>query len=448
MSQTSSPTPTRRDEPIIIASLAREQGITGVHTHVRQLREFLAPSDASVTLVTPHSWAERSLLRRLALVPLFGVGPVLERVWRPAHVWWYRTSHEWVLRRALRTRLAGLGACVVYAQCPPSAHAALRAREGPHQRVVLAVHFRISQSDEWADKGYITRGDRLYGSIRRLERRTVPAVDGLVFVSSWARSALHTWMPEAANVPGVVIQNFVRAVPQRAVAHRGDLVSVGNLDRVKNHRYLLRVLAAARERGVRYNLDVFGEGIERGHLVALAAELGIVDQVRLCGFQRDAPRLLPGYRLYVHASYSESSSLAIMEAMGAGLPVISSDAGALPELFDDPEHGRFWPIDDPQRGAEILIDFLESEVEVRRAGRAALDKFRSDYDAEVVAPRLVSFLRSAPATTIDGPSLVAPASPDERRDLPTDISTQPTRVRPKVDPKASGSLEVNEVGGR
>lgn len=398
------------DEPIIIASLAREQGITGVHTHVRQLLEFLALSDADVTQVTPHSWAGRSLVRRLTLVPLFGVRPLLERVHGPAHVWWYRTSHEWFLRRALRSRLADLGPCVVYAQCPPSARAALRARRGRHQRVVLAVHFRISQSDEWADKGLITRGGRLYRSIRDLERRTVPAVDGLVFVSSWARSAVRQWMPDVVRVPGAVIPNFVRAIPEQAVAPRADLVSVGNLEAVKNHRYLFRVLAAARERGFRYTLDVFGEGVEEPNLLALAAELGIEDQVRLCGFRRDVPQLLPGYRLYVHASYSESSSLAIMEAMGAGLPVVSSDAGALPELFEDTEHGRFWPIDDPQRGADILVDLLESEEELRRAGRAAREKFRTDYDADVVAPRLVAFLRSAPIVTTDG-STTAPEQP-------------------------------------
>ena len=158
------------------------------------------------------------------------------------------------------------------------------------------------------------------------------------------------WMPEAARVPGVVIPNFVRAVPEHAVARRGDLVSVGNLEAIKNHRYLLRVLAVARQRGFRYTLDVFGEGVERGNLLALAAELGIDDQVRLRGFRRDVPRVLPGYRLYVHASYSESLPLAIMEAMGAGLPVVSSDAGGVPELFDDPEQGRFWPHRRPTAG--------------------------------------------------------------------------------------------------
>lgn len=438
---------TTRDGPIIIASLAREQGITGVHTHVHQLREFLARSDGAVSQVTPHSWAGRSPVRRLALGALFGVRPLLERVSGPAHVWWYRTSHEWFLRRALRSRLHTLGPCVVYAQCPPSAHAALKARTGPEQRVVLAVHFRISQSDEWTDKGHIVRGGRLYRSIRDLERRTVPAVDGLVFVSSWARAALCEWMPDATRVRGVVIPNFVRAVAEAAVTQRGDLVSVGSLEAIKNHRYLLRVLVAARQRGLRYTLDVFGEGVERGNLLALVAELGLGDQVRLCGFRQDVPHLLPGYRLYVHASYSESSSLAIMEAMGAGLPVVSSDAGALPELFEEPAHGRFWPIDDPQRGAEILIDFLESEEEVRRAGRAALEKFRSDYDAEVVAPRLVSFLRFGAVVAIAG----SPATPHMSRRCD---ATAPRGHRQAVDQHAtdgrlapSGSSKVKAVEG-
>ena len=176
---------------------------------------------------------------------------------------------------------------------------------------------------------------------------------------------------------------------------------------------------------------MFGEGVERGNLLALVAELGIDDQVRLCGFRQDVPHLLPGYRLYVHASYSESSSLAIMEAMGAGLPVVSSDAGALPELFEDPEHGRFWPIDDPQRGAEILIDFLESEQELRRAGRAALEKFRSDYDAEVVAPRLVSFLRRG-VVAIDGPSATPYTSPRCARRRLAGITRQRTSTRRTV----------------
>lgn len=382
---------------LVIATVARERGITGVHTHVRQLRSYLARSGGTADLVTPHSWAEGAPWRRVALVPLFGARVVLERVWGPANVWWYRSSHEYFLRRALRSRLGREGPCTVYAQCPVSARAALAARRGPDQRVVLAVHFRISQADEWADKGQIRRGGRVYRWVRDTEREVLPKVDGLVFVSSWARSAVQEWMPEVDRVPGTVVHNFVnRPGVAGHPARAGDLVSVGNLEAVKNHRYLLRVLAAAREKGYVYTLDVFGEGVERARLLALADELGIGDQVRLHGFRSDVQERLPAYTAYVHASYSESSSLAIMEAMAVGLPVVSSRAGALSELFDDPREGRFWPIDDPEEAARVLIGLMESPEELGRAGNAAREKFSRDYDADVVAPRLLAFLGAGP----------------------------------------------------
>lgn len=385
--------------PLVIATVARERGITGVHTHVRQLREYLARTGGSTELVTPHSWAERSVWRKVLLMPLFGVRVALERLYGPANVWWYRTSHEFVLRQVLRRRLSGEEACTVYAQCPVSARAALAARSGPHQRVVLAVHFRVSQADEWADKGQIRRDGRVYRWIRATEREVVPDVDGLVFVSSWARAAVQAWLPEVDRVSATVIPNFVAAPDVADGPEAGTgLVTVGNLEAVKNHRYLLRVLAAARHKGYVYSLDVFGEGVERARLVALAHELGVSDQVRLHGFCPDVQARLPGYQAYVHASYSESSSLAIMEAMAVGLPVISSRIGALGELFDDPEHGRFWPIDDAEDGARILIQLMESRDELERAGRAAKKKFQRDYDADVVAPRLLNFLEPPPVT--------------------------------------------------
>jgi glycosyltransferase involved in cell wall biosynthesis len=301
----------------------------------------------------------------------------------------------------------------VYAQCPVSARAALAARSGPQQRVVLAVHFRISQSDEWADKGQIARGGRVYRWIRRTEREVVPAVDGVVFVSAWAAAAVRSWMPEMDRASSTVIGNFVQDPGSPSTARAattgtgasatavppvsGDLVSVGNLEAVKNHRYLLRILAAARRAGHAYTLDVFGEGVERARLLALAEELGVGGQVRLRGFCSDVQDRLPGYRAYVHASYSESSSLAIMEAMAVGLPVLSGDAGALVELFEDPTEGRFWPLDDPEAAARALVDLMEAPAELDRAGRAARRRFLRDYDADTVAPRLLSFLTAARA---------------------------------------------------
>ena len=137
------------------------------------------------------------------------------RISPAAAVGWYRYGHEVFIRGALRRHLARAGDCVVYAQCPLSARAALKVRRGPHQRVVMAVHFRISQADEFAETGEIPRGGRVFRAIRRTEREVIPRVDGLVYVSRWARDALTNWLPAAAPVPAAVIGNFVTAVPAR-----------------------------------------------------------------------------------------------------------------------------------------------------------------------------------------------------------------------------------------
>jgi glycosyltransferase involved in cell wall biosynthesis len=389
--------------PIVIATALREEGITGVHTHVRQLRRYLAAQGTPATLLTPFSWGGQ------LCVPVFGVRPLLHRVSRPAGVAWYRYWHEVFLRQALRRHLATAGPCVVYAQGPPEARAALRARRGPHQRVVLAVHFRTSQADEWADKNDIARGGTVFRAIRRTERRVLPRVDGLVYVSGWARRAVLGWLPEARPVPSAVIGNFVAPLePEPHPAPQADLVTIGNLDLVKNHRYLLTVLAEARRRGQKLTLDIYGQGPCRRDLEQQIRDLELEQQVRLRGFRADLREFLPGYRAYVHASYSESSSLAIMETMAAGLPVVAGDIGPLAELCDEGVEGRFWPLDDPARAAQVLLGLLDSETERVAAGRAARDRFRRDFDATVMGPRLVSFLLGEHAS---GPSPSPSPSP-------------------------------------
>ena len=376
--------------------MLREEGITGVHTHVRELRQYLGRVGVDAPVVTPFSW-----FRALA-APVFGLRRVVERCSRAAGVAWYRYWHEVFLYHALRRRLAGLGDCIVYAQDPPAARAALRARQGRHQRVILAVHFRISQSDEWADKEQITRGGTVFQRIRRTERQVIPQVDGIVYVSKWAREALLGWFPEAVAVPATVIFNFVAPLNSTpGITERlGDLVSVGNLDFVKNHRYLLEVLAETRAAGQAFTLDVFGEGPLHNELVRQIKALGLDDHVRLRGFRPDVRTLLPGYRAYVHASYSESSSLAIIEAMAAGLPIVAGNIGPIAELFDDGVEGRYWPLDNPIQAAAVVIDLLGCEPARLKASDSATERFRREFDADHVAPRLYRFLLE-PTDTVD-----------------------------------------------
>ena len=375
------------DRHIVIASMLREEGRTGVHTHVRQLRGYLAGRGAPAAIVTPFSWSAP------LAVPVFGLRYPVALCNKPAGVAWYRPWHSVFLTRALRRSLAQTDECVIYAQDPLAARAALRARQGPHQRVALAVHFRISQSDEWADKHQLERGDAVYRAIRRVEREVLPAVDGIVFVSEWARDALVRWCPEVDAVPYAVITNFVKAHDAPPPGERlADLVTIGHLEPVKNHRYLLDILAEARRRGRAVSLDIFGEGPLRRELVEQIRSLRLQDQVRLRGFRTDVRELLPRYQAYAHTSYSESSSLAIIESMAAGLPILAAAIGPIAELCDDGVEARFWPLDDPGRAAAIMLELLDDDRARRAASEAATDRFRRDFDAEIVAPRLRSFL--------------------------------------------------------
>ena len=101
---------------------------------------------------------------------MFGVRLLLERYSGAASVLWYRHWHEIFLRKALRKRLAGIGDSVIYAQGPLEAQAALLARRGSHQRVVMAVHFQISQANEWVGKRYIQSDGHVFRAIRGSKR--------------------------------------------------------------------------------------------------------------------------------------------------------------------------------------------------------------------------------------------------------------------------------------
>lgn len=373
--------------PLVISSLLRPEGETGVHTHIRELRRFLDHQGVASTLVTPFSW------QPALSAPVFAVRLALAHLSTSASVMWYRHFHEVFLRKALRRRLQRMSNTVIYTQSPVEARAALLARRGPEQRVVMAVHFQTSQADEWARKKQITPDGRVYKSIRLLEREVIPRLDGIVYVSESAQRELLTWLPQAERVQSKVIPNFIGPPPEPSGGVLlGDLVTVGGLEIAKNHRFLLEVLASANKAGRRLTLDIYGDGVCRKGLERLAGELGIVDQVRFRGFRRDIRELLRRYRIYVHASYAEASPFAIIEAMSVGLPIVAHSIGGIPELCNDGVEGRYWHIDNQDKAASVLIDLLDSDLSRATLGAAAAARFRRDFESNIVAPRLYSFL--------------------------------------------------------
>ncbi|WP_341240480.1 glycosyltransferase family 4 protein [uncultured Nocardioides sp.] len=406
--------PSTESLQVVVATVMRREGGSGVQTHVRTVVEHLEATGLPVRVVSPFE-ATSPLVRpvfaaRLALQPLSGA----------AGVWWYRHWHTAYLRAALDPVLeaarAGAGRPVVYAQCPGSALAALDVREraGGCEPVVMAVHFNISEADEWAGKGEISAGGRVFRAIRELEARVLPRLDGLVFVSEAARRDCLARVPAAAGVPAVVVPNAVPALPAPPASAPGaaapvrDLVTVGSVEPRKNQGFLLEVLAEARSRGRPCTLTVVGDGPQRHELQRRSRTLGVEADVRMVGHRTDVPAWLAGHRVYCHAALTESFGIALAEAMRSGLPVLAGAVGGIPEVVRDGVEGRHWPLDDVAAATDLLLDLLDDEEARERMGRAGAARAADELGTHVVVPRLVDFLGSLSVRPARAPTGGAP----------------------------------------
>ncbi len=167
---------------------------------------------------------------------------------------------------------------------------------------------------------------------------------------------------------------------------RPVVLYVGRLEREKRLPVVLDAFAMVlRER--KAHLMLVGVGNCRDALERQVVRLGIRKDVTFTGFVADV--LLPDlYRkadVFVMASVAELQSIATMEAMASGLPVIAADAMALPELVHDGENGYLFPPDDASALAERLNRVLDDPTLRARMGKESLNIIRVHRPEQTVA---------------------------------------------------------------
>jgi glycosyltransferase involved in cell wall biosynthesis len=164
------------------------------------------------------------------------------------------------------------------------------------------------------------------------------------------------------------------------------LVSVGNLYFVKGYDILLRALSRLDpEDTASWCLAIAGRGEEEPALRAQAAELGLSSQVRFLGFRTDVGDILAAANLFVLPSRSESHPLAVLEAMLAGLPIIASSVGGVPDTIRHDKEGLLVPPVDPEALAAAIQDLISDPCRRARLGKAASDRARRHFTVEVMA---------------------------------------------------------------
>lgn len=126
---------------------------------------------------------------------------------------------------------------------------------------------------------------------------------------------------------------------------RARIITVGSLKPQKNHALLIRGFARMRRPGAK--LMILGEGPLRGDLEALAVELGIADDVIMPGFALDPWPYYASASLFVLSSDYEGFANVVLEALAAGLPVVSTDCRSGPaDILDRGKFGSLVPVGD------------------------------------------------------------------------------------------------------
>ncbi len=141
------------------------------------------------------------------------------------------------------------------------------------------------------------------------------------------------------------------------------IVMVARFSRQKDHATLLRAVALLRGHGLHPKVRLAGGGkpLHRKPVEALAAKLGLSQQVEFLGVHRDVPGLLMRHRVSVLSTHWEGMPLALIEAMAAGCAVVGSAVPGVREVVKDGEDGRLVAPRDPAQLAEVLRALLADD---------------------------------------------------------------------------------------
>jgi glycosyltransferase involved in cell wall biosynthesis len=140
------------------------------------------------------------------------------------------------------------------------------------------------------------------------------------------------------------------------------IVTVGRLVRRKGHHVLIDALAVVRDRHPHARLLIVGEGPERTALEAQAADRGMANRVTFMGTVYPTASVLAGADLFVFPSIGEPQGLALLEAYAAGVPVVASRTGGIPEMLTDGIEGLLAPPGDAGGLAGAMLHMLADDA--------------------------------------------------------------------------------------
>lgn len=239
-----------------------------------------------------------------------------------------------------------------------------------HGKIVLHLHASASEAQDLSLKALSGQGaDRVIAVSR--------AVAGKV-----------TGTQARAIYSGVEVLNEESGFVWPASATGRVLGTAGRLAKVKGITYLVQALAALRQEMPDIRLDIAGSGPERVSIEMEVRNLGLENHVRFLGWCSDLQPIFAGWDIFVQPSLQEGFGLATLEAMAAGLPVVATEVGGLPEIVENGKTGWLVPPKDPAALADRLRALLLNPQERRAMGAAGRTRVLEHFSARQMVTRI------------------------------------------------------------
>jgi glycosyltransferase involved in cell wall biosynthesis len=221
-----------------------------------------------------------------------------------------------------------------------------------------------------------TMGGRFY---RTLEWLLKWRTDLFLFESSYIAGLFRA---DIGRPPGMVrvVHNGVGDAEFAPIVPRPDatdIVCLGELRPVKAFDVLLEALSILKARGRSVSATIAGEGPQDAELKALAVEFGVADLVRFVGY-RPAREAFAMGRMMVIPSRAESLPYVILEAAAAGVPIISTRVGGIPEIFG-PHSNHLIPPDDLGGLVEAIADALDAPAALAEIAQAVKGRVQAEF---------------------------------------------------------------------
>jgi glycosyltransferase involved in cell wall biosynthesis len=290
-------------------------------------------------------------------------------------------AYVWRLRRLLRKERFDLVHAHVYASVAAAAIATL----GTDVPLVITEHTEASWQTwraRWVSRWAYRRVERIIAVSTPIERRLIDR-DGV-------HPDLITIVPNAvAPAPEAGAD-----VPLPPELREHPLVGVmARLQPEKGVDNFVQAAARVAPLFPEAHFVIAGDGPLRQELEALADDLALGDRVHFLGFRADASALISSLDVVVVPSLTEGSPLITLEAMAAGVPVVASAVGGIPDQVRHDEEGLLVPPGDAGAIGDAILALLRDPARARSLGEAGRRRAASEFDQATMVRRIEDVYR-------------------------------------------------------